>query len=103
MVRRYSAQETRQKLSDILGIVYYGREPVIVEKRGRPVAVVINPEEYELLLKAREERFQVLDRIWKEADGQVNPEEVERLVNEEVHALRRQWRSNERIGGKGEN
>ena len=91
-MKRFSAQEARERLSDILGLVYYGKEPIIVEKRGKAVAVVINPEEYELFLKERENRFQVLDGIWRKADEEADPDEVERIVNEEIHALRRERR-----------
>ncbi len=92
LARRFSAQETREKLADILGIVYYSGEPVIIEKRGHPVAVVINPKDYEILLKEREARFQVLDRIWERTSQEADPEEVERVINEEIHALRRERR-----------
>ena len=96
LTRRFSAQETREKLADILGMVYYGGEPVIIEKRGNPVAVVINPKDYEILIKEREARFKVLDRIWEKMPPDTDPQEVERVVNDEVHALRQERRQTQK-------
>lgn len=63
-IRRMSAKEARDNFADLLGTVYYGREPVIVEKQGRPYAVVINPEEYKRYRKAAKERFfELIDEI----------------------------------------
>ena len=63
MAKRMSAKTARNSFSDLLGIVYYSKEAVIVEKRGRPVAAVISMEDYAQLLDAREERLKVFDRL----------------------------------------
>jgi prevent-host-death family protein len=89
VVKRYTAQEAREKLSDILGMVYYGKEPVIVEKRGRPVAVVISPEDFALLQQERERRFAVMDRI-QERNANFGPEEVLRDVTTIVEEVRQE-------------
>lgn len=39
--KRISAEEARDNFDDLLGSVRYGGQPVIVEKKGRPLAVVI--------------------------------------------------------------
>ena len=46
MARRMSVHEARANFSDVLGSVYHTGEPVIVERRGKPVAVLVSPEEY---------------------------------------------------------
>jgi prevent-host-death family protein len=43
VVRRVSAKQAREQFSDILGSVYYSKEAVVVEKQGRPFAVLISP------------------------------------------------------------
>jgi len=63
MVRRLSAKEARDRFSEILGQVHYGKDTVIVEKQGKPVAAVIGVERYEELLQAWEAPFGVLDRV----------------------------------------
>lgn len=57
ITRRMTAKEARDNFADLLGAVYYGKEPVIVEKKGRPFAVVINPEEYLRYQKITKDKF----------------------------------------------
>jgi len=64
MVKRMSAKEARDRFAEILGQVHYGKDTVIVEKQGKPVAAVISMEEYARFTEARTEPFRVLDRIW---------------------------------------
>ena len=64
MVKRISARDARASFSDLMGSVHYSREPVIVEKQGRPFVVVISPEDYERFLKDWDTDFAVLDEIW---------------------------------------
>jgi prevent-host-death family protein len=49
MARRMSVHEARANFSDVLGSVYHTGEPVIIEWRGKPVAVQISPEQYRQL------------------------------------------------------
>lgn len=56
-IKTIPAKQARDNFSDLLGAVYYGKEAVVVEKKGKPVAVVINPEEYNRYRKAARERF----------------------------------------------
>jgi prevent-host-death family protein len=87
LAKRYSAQEARQSFADILGMVYYGKEPVIVEKRGKMVAAVISPEEYKLLQQQKEQAFGVIDRIQQRNAGG-EPEEVLAYVTQVIEEVR---------------
>jgi prevent-host-death family protein len=89
LVKRYTAQEARQNLADILGMVYYGKEPVIVEKRGRTVAVVISPEDYELLQREKEKAFGVVERL-QERNADKDPQEVFEDVTQAVDEVRQE-------------
>jgi len=89
LVKRISAKEARNGFSDLLGLVYYTKEAVIVEKRGRPFAVLINPEDYEKLLKEREARFAVFDEI-RAKNPDVTPQEAEADGAREIVAVRRE-------------
>jgi len=91
MVKRLSAKEARDNFSDLIGSVYYSKEAVIVEKQGRPFAVVINPEEYEQFLRARQERFAALDRL-RAKNPNLTPEEAEADALREVAAFREERR-----------
>jgi len=87
VVKRMSAKEARNRFSDLLGAVYYARETVVVEKRGCPVAVVINPEDYERLLSEREARLAVFDDI-RAKNSDVSAQEAEEDAAREIAALR---------------
>lgn len=89
MVKRMSAKEARNSFSDLLGVVYYSKEAVIVEKRGKPVAVVINPEDYERMLAERAKRFAALDEI-RAKNPDVTAEEAEADAAREIAALRKE-------------
>ncbi len=89
MVRRMSAKEARTNFSDVLGLVYYAKEPVIVEKRGRTVAVVISPEQYEIVEKQLAKAWSTIDRI-RERNADKDPDEVLADVTAEVEAVRQE-------------
>ena len=87
MVKRMSAREARNNFSDLLGLVYYSKEAVIVERRGRPFAVVISPEDYERLLEERRERFSVFEKI-SAKNPDVTPQEAAEDAAREISGLR---------------
>jgi prevent-host-death family protein len=41
-----SVREARARFADVLGSVYHTGEPVIVERNGKPVAVLISPDAF---------------------------------------------------------
>ena len=55
-----SVVEARRQFADLLGRVAYGREEIVIERTGRPMAVLINLEEYR--------RLKALDAEHREAD-----------------------------------
>ncbi|MBI4492305.1 MAG: type II toxin-antitoxin system Phd/YefM family antitoxin [Chloroflexi bacterium] len=94
-----SAREARAHFSDLLGLVYYTKEPVIIEKKGRPFAVVISPEDYERLQKEREEAFALIDQI-RERNADQAPEAVEADVTAVVEAVRQERYEKRKQAGK---
>lgn len=89
LVKRMSSQEARANFSDLLGSVYYTKEPVIVEKKGKPVAVMISPEQFETVQKDDEWLWQVVDHI-RARNVDKNPDEVLRDVTEVVEEVRQE-------------
>src|SRR5687767_9137925 len=49
MMRRVSTAEAKAKLSELIGAVAYGRERVLIERRGRPVAALVSVDDAESL------------------------------------------------------
>lgn len=87
--RRMSAKEARANFGDLLGLVHYTGEPVIIERKGRPFAVVISPEQYQIIEKQIEKSWSTIDSI-RERNADKNPEEVLRDVTELVEGVRQE-------------
>ncbi len=95
MVKRMSAKEARDRFAEILGQVHYGKDTVIVEKQGKPVAAVIGLERYEELMRAWEAPFGVLDRVAAK-NPSADPDRVQVDVAEAVVAARAAARTKSR-------
>lgn len=63
LAKRISTQEARANFSELLGSVYYTKNPVIVERKGKPFAVLISPEQFESLSKQQEKAWSVIEEI----------------------------------------
>src|SRR5215210_7109902 len=90
LTRRISAKEARSNFSDLLGSVRYSGDPVIVEKKGRPFAVLISPEDFERFQAIAKERFFETAREIQEGNKDADPDEVLRDVTEAVEAVRQE-------------
>jgi prevent-host-death family protein len=98
MTKRVSVAEARANLADLLGTVYYAKEPVIVEKKGKPVAVLISPEQFEQWEKSqRAGFFDLVRRIQDRNEGE-DQESGMRDVTAQVEEIRREWFERERHG-----
>ena len=63
MVRHVTSREARATFSELLGRVHYTQEPAIVEKNGKPFAVVISPEQFERLQEAQQAAWAVVEAV----------------------------------------
>ncbi len=63
---RIRAADARNRFAEILGRVHFGGESFLVEKQGKPFAVVLGIEEYRRLVMASEGKA-VLDE--PQSDG----------------------------------
>jgi prevent-host-death family protein len=90
VTRRISAKQARDNFSDLLGSVHYGGQPVIVEKKGRPFAVVISPEDFENLQALAKARLLETVRAVRQDNEGVDPDEVFADVTEAVEAVRQE-------------
>ena len=94
VARRMSAREARANFSDLLGAVFYTNEPVIVERKGKPFAVVISPEQYRVMQEELQRAWRSVDEVRVEHKG-IPSEQVLQDVTAEVEAVR------EEMHGKG--
>ena len=90
LTRRISAKEARNNFGDLLGSVRYSGDPVIVEKKGRPFAVLISPEDFERFQQIAKERFFAVAREIQEKNKDADPDQVLADVTEAVEAVRQE-------------
>lgn len=89
MITKMSAREARANFSELLGRVYYTKEPVIVEKKGKPFAVVISPEQYQTLQEVLAGAWARVDQV-RARNADKDPDEVVADVTAEVEAVRQE-------------
>ena len=97
MKRKVSAVEARKRLGEILEGVYYRGDEVVIERAGKPMAVVIPAERYETMERSRERLFELIERNW-ERNKDVPYEEIRREVEQTIREARGQ-RVNDGGGG----
>lgn len=93
ITQKMTAKEARDNFTDLLGTVYYGKESVVVEKKGRPFAVVVNPDEYGNYIKykaaAKKRIFEIIEEI-QTANRDKNPEQTLKDITEAVEETRQE-------------
>ena len=87
MVRKVTAMTVRDRLGQILEEVYYKGDAVIIERAGRPMAVLVPPAEDERLRARRAERFRVYERI-KARTKRIPAAKLDRAIEKGVRAAR---------------
>lgn len=95
MVKQVPAVRARQQLGSILDEVRFRGTDFVIERDGKPMAVVISPEAYAQYQRARREAFAFFEGTANELGREVSQEELDALVDEaheEVEAEARQVR-----------
>jgi prevent-host-death family protein len=90
VTKRLSVREARANFSDLIGAVYYTREPVIVEKKGKPVVVMISPDQYAGFEQYVKSRFNDAVEELRRRNAGKDPDEVYREVTAIVEEVRQQ-------------
>lgn len=92
VTNKVTAKEARDNFTDVLGMAYYGKQSVVVERGGRPFAVVINPDEFDKYEKykeaARKRILEIIEEI-QAANKGANYGEVLKDVTGAVQEIRR--------------
>ena len=89
MKRKVSAVEARKRLGELLEGVYYRGDEVVIERAGKPMAVVIPAERYETMERSRERLSELIEKNW-ERNKDVPYEEIEREVAQAIREVREQ-------------
>ena len=80
---RLNAQEAKKSFGDTLNRVAYGKERIILERRGEDLAVLLPLEDYRLLERLAEEYEDSMDAEAAEA-AEADPRNVEPVAWEAV-------------------
>lgn len=89
--KHLSAKDARATFSDVLGSVYYRNEPVIIEKNGRPVAVVISPQMFEVVERTWQREWEAQQEVWAK-NAHLDPDEVYADITDAVEHVRTERR-----------
>ena len=100
-MRVMSIEEAQTNFCEVANLVATTSEPVIVERQGRPVTVLISPEDYEQLRRQRREQMWLaIDRI-REANAGKNPDEEYAFITQVVEEVRQELYEEEQGGAGG--
>jgi prevent-host-death family protein len=80
--------EARKKFSDIVEQVQHQGDTYLISRYGKPAAAVVPVEVYENWQRQREEFFDLIRNLQKEAN--LSPEQADQIANEAVAAIRGQ-------------
>lgn len=82
--------QARDNLSEILGRVKFGEEIVTIEKKGKPYAVIMSPEEYKKYKEMAKKAFMATVASIQAKNIKANEEEVMRDVTKAVEEVRQE-------------
>ena len=97
MKRKVSAVEARKRLGELLEGVYYRGDEVVIERAGKPMAVVIPAERYESMERSRERLFELIEKAQERNRG-VPYEVMEREIELAIREVREQRYDDDRAG-----
>jgi prevent-host-death family protein len=80
--------EARKKFSDIVEQVQHQGDTYLISRYGKPAAAVVPVEVYENWQRQREEFFDLIRNLQKEAN--LSSEQADQIANEAVAAIRGQ-------------
>ena len=97
MIKQIPAVKARQQLGSLLDEVRFRGTDFVIERDGKPMAVVISPEAYAQYRRSRDEAFAFFEEMADELGREVSQEDFEALLNEaheevEIEAQRRSKR-----------
>jgi len=91
MIKTTNALAARKNFGQLLEEAYYRGDEIIIERAGKPMAVIISIEEFENWQTERERDFAVLDEI-RAKNKDISPEKIEADVDEAIKAVRKKKR-----------
>lgn len=88
-MRIMSVRDARANFSELLGSVYYTNNPIVLEKKGKTVAVIVSPTHFKQLEKIKAEGWAVIDEL-RARNADKDPDEVYKEVTKIVEEVRQE-------------
>ena len=92
MEKTIGAATVRRKFGQLLEEIYYRGDKIVVERRGRPMAVLVPVELFESWQEQREQFFALIEEA-RERNQDVDSDVLETEIEDAVHAAREEKRS----------
>lgn len=93
MEKTIGAFEARRSFGKLIEEAYYKKDSFIIERSGRPMAVIVSIEDYQKWQRfAKEQVFGMIEVVHKR-NSKVPAAELERDVNESLKQLRQEDRA----------
>jgi len=84
--------DAKLRLGQLVDEVYYQGDPVLLEKSGRPVAIVVPVDMYRSWQVKREKSFALIRQVQESVRGKFTEEEAMSLALEAQQAVRKEQR-----------
>lgn len=93
MLQQIGITEARNKIGELVDMVRYRGDTVVLVKSGKPAAALVPIEWLERYDKERNAAFQVIAEVRAQnQDISKSEAELRALIDESIHAVRRQTR-----------
>ena len=92
MKRKVSAVDARQKLGELLEGVFYRGDEIVIERAGKPMAVLVPTARYEAMKRDRDELFEMIRKV-QEYNADTPAEVLEREIQEAIEEVRQDRRA----------
>lgn len=89
-MKTVSVRDARANFSELLGLIYYTKELVVIERKGKPFTVMMSPDEYERYKKVVDKQFWKTAKEIQAKNADKDLDEVYRDVTEVVEEVRKQ-------------
>lgn len=97
MEKTIGAFEARRNLGKMIEEAYYRKDSFIIERSGRPMAVLVSIEDYQKWQRlAKEQVFAMLQTAQKRS-AKVSPAEADRDVRDALKNLKQEARARKKI------
>ncbi|KKQ66440.1 MAG: Prevent-host-death family protein [Candidatus Daviesbacteria bacterium GW2011_GWA2_38_24] len=95
MSQTVTLKEVREQLSELVARVAYGNQKVVITKFGKPLAAIVNYDDYEKLMNPAsrfteeewEKGFELITKI-QDTQKNLSDEEADKLIEREIKAVR---------------